>query len=230
MAVHENQLIARLPRKARLSLLKLSEPVQLDLAEILCDGGKPMRHVYFPIEGFVSMVTLLDGKPVLEVGMVGSEGMIGAQLVLGVTEEPLHAIVQGAGSAWRIKSAVFRRELSRSSDLRDGLNRYLHVTMTQLASSAACLRFHQIGPRLARWLLMTQDRAHSNRFYVTHEFLAFMLGVRRVGITQSAAALQRKGLVEYRRGNITILNRRGLIEAACGCYATDAKAYAQLSR
>ncbi len=228
MAVLENQLMARLPRKTRLRLLKLCEPVQLELAEILCDGGKSMRHVYFPIDGFVSMVTLLDGKPVLEVGMVGREGMIGAQLVLGVTQEPLHAIVQGAGSAWRIKSAAFRRELSRSSELRDSLNRYLHVTMTQLASSAACLRFHRIGPRLARWLLMTQDRAHSNRFYVTHEFLAFMLGVRRVGITESAAALQRQGLVEYRRGNITILNRRGLIKAACSCYTTDAQAYAQL--
>jgi CRP-like cAMP-binding protein len=230
MAVLENHLIARLPHKTRLSLLKLCEPVQLELAEILCDGGKPIRHVYFPIEGFVSMVTLLDGKPVLEVGMIGREGMLGAQLVLGATKEPLHAIVQGAGTAWRVGSRAFRRELSRSSELQDSLSRYLHVTMTQLASSAACLRFHQIGPRLARWLLMTQDRARSNRFYVTHEFLAFMLGVRRVGITQSAAALQREGLVEYRRGNITILNRRGLIKAACGCYATDAKAYAELLR
>jgi CRP-like cAMP-binding protein len=230
MAVLENQLIARLPRKARLSLLKLCELVGLELAEVLCDGGKPIRHIYFPIEGFVSMVTLLDGKPVLEVGMVGREGMLGAQLVLGVTQEPLHAIVQGAGSSWRVGIAAFRPELSRSSELRDSLNRYLHVTMTQLASSAACLRFHKIGPRLARWLLMTQDRAHSNRFYVTHEFLAFMLGVRRVGITESAAALQREGLVEYRRGNITILNRRGLIDAACSCYATDARAYAQLLR
>lgn len=228
MAAAENQLIARLPRKARLSLLKLCEPFELRLAEVLCEGGKPIQHVYFPIEGFVSLVTLLDGKPVLEVGMVGREGMIGAQLALGVTKEPLHAVVQGAGSAWRIGSAAFRRELARNLALRESLNGYLYSTMIQLASSAACLCFHHIRPRLARWLLMTQDRARSDSFYITHEFLAFMLGVRRVGITHSASSLQRQGLVQYRRGNITILNRRGLIKAACDCYATDAKAYAQL--
>jgi CRP-like cAMP-binding protein len=230
LSLAENQIIARLPRKARLSLLNLCEPVPLKLAEVLGDGGKPIRYVYFPIEGFISMVTMLDGKPVLEVGMVGREGMIGAQMALGATTEPLHAVVQGSGSAWRVPSAAFRRELSRSPALRESLNAYLHVTMTQLAGSAACLRFHQIGPRLARWLLMTQDRAHSNRFYVTHEFLAFMLGVRRAGITQSAAALQRKGLVKYCRGDITILDRRALIKAACGCYASDAKSYAELLR
>jgi CRP-like cAMP-binding protein len=225
----ENQLIARLPRQSRSTLLKLCEPVQLKMAEVLCTGGKPIRHVYFPIDGFVSLVTLLDGKPVLEVGMVGSEGMIGAQMALGVIQEPLHAVVQGPGSALRIGSTAFQRELKQNAALHQSLNRYLHVTMTQLAGSAACLRFHLLGPRLARWLLMTQDRAHSDNFRVTHEFLAFMLGVRRVGITTAAKALQRQGLVEYHRGDIKILNRTGLKKVACSCYATDLKTYGQLS-
>jgi CRP-like cAMP-binding protein len=230
MAPIKNQLIARLPPKSRASLMKLCEPVQLAMAQVLCDGGKPIRHVYFPVESFISLVTLLDDKPVLEVGMVGREGMLGAQMALGVIGEPLHAVVQGAGSAWRIGQLAFRRELRGNTALQQSLNHYIHVTMTQLAGSAACLRFHQIGPRLARWLLMTQDRANSNRFRVTHEFLAFMLGVRRVGITTAASSLQRQGLVKYHRGDIKILNRRGLEQAACSCYARDRKAYAELVR
>jgi CRP-like cAMP-binding protein len=210
--------------------MKLCEPVELTMADVLCDGGKPIRHVYFPIEGFISLVTILDGKPVLEVGMVGHEGMLGAQMALGVISEPLHAVVQGPGSAWRIGRLAFRGELERNISLQQSLNHYLHVTMTQLASSAACLRFHHIRPRLARWLLMTQDRAHSDSFRVTHEFLAFMLGVRRVGITTAATALQRQGLVKYHRGDITILNRRNLEKAACGCYLRDRNAYDSLQR
>jgi CRP-like cAMP-binding protein len=224
----ENQLIARLPRKSRLSLQKLCEPVQLAMTGVLSDGVEPIRHVYFPLDCFVSLVTLLDGKPVLEVGMVGREGMLGAQLALGAVTEPLYAVVQGPGTAWRIGRLAFRRELDRNLALQQSLNHYLHVTMTQLARSAACLRFHQIGPRLARWLLMTQDRAHSRNFRVTHEFLAFMLGVRRVGITTAASKLQRQGLVEYHRGHVTIVNRRGLEKAACGCYANDRRVYAEL--
>jgi CRP-like cAMP-binding protein len=224
----QNQLIAGLPRKSRLSLMKRCKPVQLTLAQILCHGGETIRHVYFPLGGFVSLVTLLDGKPVLEVGMVGREGMTGAQISLGVNQEPLYAVVQGSGSAWQIGAAAFRRELKINMALKDVLGHYLHVTGTQLAGSAACLRFHQIGPRLARWLLMTQDRADAGSFKLTHEFLAFMLGVRRVGITTAASALQRKGLIKYRRGEVTVLDRRGLKEMACSCYATDRQIYADL--
>ena len=136
--------------------------------------------------------------------------------------------MQGPGSAWRIGKLAFGRELDNNTALQQILSLYLHVTMTQLAGSAACLRFHQIGPRLARWLLMTQDRANSSSFRVTHEFLAYMLGVRRVGVTMAAGSLQRQGLIEYRRGDITILKRRSLEEAACGCYARDRKIYAEL--
>jgi CRP-like cAMP-binding protein len=194
----------------------------------LSESGTRTRHVYFPIGGTISLVTPIDGKPVLEVGMVGREGMVGAHLVLGVATTPLHAVVQGSGTARRISSSAFRRELARSPALRRCLNRYLFVLMSQFAVSAACLRFHRIGPRLARWLLMTQDRAHADAFHVTHEFLAYMLGVRRVGITAAAGALQRRGLIEYRRGELVVLNRSGLEAAACGCYAADQKSYAEL--
>ena len=160
--------------------------------------------------------------------MVGREGMLGAQLALGLTTAPLHALVQGRGTAWRIGTAAFRRELALSAALQRRLNRYLYVLMAQLAASAACLRFHQIGPRLGRWLLMSQDRAYSDTFPVTHEFLAYMLGVRRVGVTVAAGALQRQGLIEYRHGELRVLDRAGLELAACGCYAADRKTYSEM--
>lgn len=228
MATVENQLIARLPRPSRSRLMELCEPVQLKWADVICAGGKPLQHVYFPVRGFVSLLTLLDGQPALEVGMVGNEGMLGAQMALGITEQPLRAVVQGRGPAWRIDSPTFRRQLQQNPALQKSLLKYLHVTMTQLAGSSACLRFHRLGPRLARWLLMTQDRAHSNRFHLTHEFLSFMLGVRRVSVTIAAAGLQRQRLVEYRRGDIRIIDRAGLKKIACSCYASDRKTYAEL--
>jgi CRP-like cAMP-binding protein len=222
----ENLLIAGLPRKDRQRLLDLCEPVQLVLADVLCEAGEPTRHVYFPTESFISLISRVDGSPGVEVGMVGCEGMLGAQLVLGVAVAPVHALVQGQGPAWRLGAPAFRRELAQSTALRRGLNRYVYVLMAQLSTSAACLRFHMIGPRLARWLLMSQDRAHSDSFHVTHEFLAYMLGVRRVGITSAATALQQVGLIEYHRGDLRVLDRRGLEAAACGCYAADRLAYA----
>ena len=228
MATAENHLIELLPREDRRRLLLVCTPVQLELSQVLCESGERTRYVYFPVDATVSLITPIDGKPVLEVGMVGREGMVGAQLVLGVATTPLHALVQGSGKAWRIAAAPFRRELERSSALQNCLNRYLYVLMNQLAVSAGCLRFHLIGPRLARWLLMTQDRAHASTFDVTQEFLAYMLGVRRVGITAAAGALQREGLIEYRRGKLMVLNRKGLVAAACGCYASGQKSYAEL--
>ena len=228
MSSLENHLIELLSRRDRQRLLAICEPVPLVLGEVLCERGTPTRHVYLPIEGFVSLVTLIEGSPALEVGMVGREGMVGAHLAQGVATSPLRALVQGAGTAWRMGSAAFRVELARSPALQRGLNRYLYVLMAQLASSAACLRFHQIGPRLARWLLMSQDRAHADQFHMTHEFLAYMLGVRRVGITAAAGALQSSGLIAYRRGELTVLDRSGLEAAACGCYRADQQSYAEL--
>ena len=223
----ENHLIEQLPPKDRRRLLALCEPVELVLSEVLCEAGQVTDHVYFPVNGFISLVALVDGHPGLEVGMVGREGMLGAPLRLGVSTAPLRALVQGAGTAWRVGSADFIGELRRSNALQNGLDRYIYVRIAQLASAATCLRYHLIGPRLARWLLMSQDRAHADHFHVTHEFLAYMLGVRRVGVTVAAGALQRAGLITYRRGEVKVLDRAGLEAAACSCYATDRQSYAR---
>jgi CRP-like cAMP-binding protein len=225
MTAAENHLIAQLPQRSRTPLLALCESVQLEAGTVLCERGEPARHVYFPIDSFISLVTAIDGEAGLEVGMVGREGMLGAGLVLGVGAMPFHAVVQGAGTARRIRAAPFQRELGRSRSLRRTVSRYLYVLIAQLATSSACTRFHAVGPRLARWLLMSQDRAHSGTFHLTHEFLAGMLGVRRVGITCAAGELQRRGVIAYHRGNITVLDRAGLEAAACGCYAADRVAY-----
>lgn len=221
----QNHLIALLPEKDRVQLLAACDSVQLVLEDVLSERGRPTSYIYFPTEGFISLVAQIAGKPGVEVGMVGREGMLGVQLALGVLTAPLHALVQGAGAAWRISAADFRSELANSTTMQRNLNRYVYVVMSQLATSAACQRFHLVGPRLARWLLMSQDRAHTDSFHVTHEFLAFMLGVRRVGITAAAGALQHSGLIEYHRGELKVLNRRGLEAAACSCYAADLKNY-----
>lgn len=221
----ENLLIARLPRRGQSRLLALSDAVQLCPGDLLCEPGARARHVYFPLDAVVALVGKVAGARVLGVGMVGCEGMLGAHLALGVADAPVQALVQGAGAAWRIQAAAFRRELAQGQALHRALHRYLHVQMTQSATTAACIRFHQLGPRLARWLLMSQDRAQAPSFHVTHEFLARMLGVRREGVTEAACELQQRLLIRYRRGEISVLDRLGLQGAACGCHAADRLAY-----
>jgi len=225
MAGVHNHLIELLPRAGRRTLLALCEPVDLVLSERLCAAGEPTRYAYFPVNAMISLVTAIDGKPVLEVGMVGREGMVGAELVLGVLTTPWHAVVQGPGAAWRIPSRTFRRELKASPALRLCLDRYVFVLMAQLGAAAACLRFHLIGPRLARWLLMVRDRVDSDQYFLTQEFLANMLGARRTTVTAAAGSMQRRGLIKYSRGLIRIIDSRGLEAAACECYKTVRSLY-----
>jgi len=220
-----NGLLGRLPSRERQRLLAHCKTVQLVLGEVLCKPGEHIRDVYFPIEGFVSLIAPVDGKASLEVGLVGDEGMLGTALILGVDFSPLHAMVQGAGSACRINAARFSEILSQSPKMQNTFNRYAFVMLVQLAQTAACTRFHLVPARLARWLLMTRDRAHSDRFRVTHEFLAYMLGVRRVGITQAAGALRARELIRYARGHIEILDVRGLQRVSCSCYAAEKRAF-----
>ncbi len=202
--------------------------VQLRPADVLSEPGAPMLHVYFPVQGFISMVALIEGGRGVEIGMVGNEGMLGSQVVLGVATAPLHALVQGAGACLRVRTDACQSELARSPALVDVLHRYLYVQMAQMAISAGCLRFHLLGPRLARWLLMTHDHADADSFPVTQEFLAYMLGVRRAGVCAAAGALQQLGLIHYRRGNFTVLDRRGLQAMACSCYAAGKRCHADV--
>ncbi len=228
LSLSQNQLIARLPADDRLSLLAICEKVALVQQTVLAEEGEPVAHVYFPAQGFISLAASVQGSVGVEVGMIGAEGVLGAQVGLGTPTAQFQSRVQGPGTAWRVQADAFCIEMARSAPLRHLLNRYLHVVTVQLATSAACMHFHQIGPRLARWLLMCHDRARSDTFLITHESLAATLGVRRVGITTAASAFQRADLIRYHRGVLRVLDRKGLEEASCGCYAVNEKAYAQL--
>ncbi|WP_374340668.1 Crp/Fnr family transcriptional regulator [Methyloversatilis sp.] len=221
IASASNSLIAALPRRERLQLLAGCETVELVLADILAEPGQRIRQVHFPIDSIVSLTTPVDAGASIEIGLVGKEGMLGATLLLGVDASPLHALVQGAGAALCMDAVRFCGELKLAPALQRVLGRYLYVTMAQLVQTAACPRFHVVEARLARWLLMTQDRAASPHLHLTHEFLACMLGVRRVGVTHAATALQARKLISYRRGDITVLDRKGLEAAACSCYAAN---------
>ena len=223
-----NRLLAALPDQDRDHLLALCEPVELNIAETLYLAEEPIPHVYFPTGGFVSLVMPIDDSKKLAVGLVGNEGVLGVTLLLGVDASPFDAVVQGAGPALRITTAAFLSELGQSPALRQELKRHLYVMLSQLAQATACNRFHLVDAHLARWLLMSHDRAHSDTFHVTHQFLAFMLGVRRIGITEAANSLQQQKLIRYHRGDITIIDRLGLEAAACGCYRAGLETYRRI--
>lgn len=208
-------------------LIASCEQVELASGEILGEPGSPMPHVYFPMGSVVAVVVQVDGGARLAVGLIGDEGMLGASMLLGVNVVPMHALVQGAGRALRMPAEQFHCELERGAALQRELKRYLHVLISQLAQTAACVRFHVVEARLARWLLMTCDRGHSDSFHVTHEFLARMLGVRRVGVTRAATVLQNRKLIRYQRGHVTILDHEGLQSASCSCYEADTAIYAR---
>lgn len=220
-----NRLLAALPDKNLKHLLANCEPIDLIFADVLCVPGDRVRHVYFPTDSLISLVAPVDGHAGLEVGMVGSEGMFGIGLLLGVDVSPMHALVQGAGPALKMNAERFRRELEDTPALQRRLNRYLYVLISQLAQTAACTRFHVVEARVARWLSMTRDRARSDELCLTQDFLSHMLGVRRVGVTKAAGSLQKRKLISYSRGVITVLDRSGLQAAACGCYLADKKTY-----
>ena len=224
-AARGNGLIAALPPRERARFVASTEQVELRFADVLCEPGAPIHHAYFPIDGFISLLEPLDGRARLEIGLIGSEGMFGAALVLGAQVSAQQALVQGAGSATRITADSLHDALRDSAALHEALKRYVYVQMCLFARTAVCTRFHLIEARLARWLLMTQDRAHSADLSMTHELLAHMLGVRRVGITAAAGALQRRGLIHYHRGGITVLDRHGLEAASCSCYHLDNEVY-----
>jgi len=213
-----NHLLAAVPRQAYRRMLTALEPVELTYGQVLYEPAGRIRHVYFPTDSLVSLLTAVDKNRTLEVGMVGNEGMVGMPMALGIGVSAVRALVQGTGTALRMTTPHFRAEFKSNVPLQHALFRYTHFLMAQVSQTAACNRFHNAEARLARWLLMTSDRVHADKFHLTHEFLAHMLGVRRVGVTKSASDLQRKKLIDYSRGNIRILDRKRLEAAACPCY------------
>ncbi len=213
-----NHLISCLSREEQNRFLQHCESIELVFGDILCEPDQSIQQVYFPLAGFISLVISMDGHQSLEVGLIGNEGMLGATLALGIVDAPLKAVVQGSGSALRMTAAQFQHELRNSPSMLSTLNRYLYVLVMQLSQTAACTHFHEIEPRLARWLLMTHDRAHTDHFHLTQECLANMLGVRRSSITIAAGKLQQQKLISYIRGDINILDRKELEAASCACY------------
>ena len=213
-----NSLLAALPRKERQHLIGELKQVALTYGDVLYEPGEQIKHVYFPNDSIVSLLTLVDRHQALEVGLVGREGMVGIPLALEISISPVRALVQGTGTAMRMKAAPFLNAFRQSHALQRELHHYTYSLMAQITQTAACNRFHVVEARLARWLLMTHDRMQTSPFRLTQEFLSQMLGVRRVGVTKAARALQQSGLISYSRGNITILDRKGLEAACCSCY------------
>lgn len=224
-ALHENRLIAALPHKDRQHFQGSCQHVELVIGDVLSEPNKLLHHVYFPTDGYISLVNAIDSHGSLEVALVGNEGMHGISIALGVGCSSHRATVQGEGYAFRMKAAPFRGEVRHSPALKRVLDRYIYARMIQFAQMAVCTRFHIVEARLARCLLMAQDRALSGELHITQDFLAYMLGVRRVGISKAASSLQKRGLISYSRGTITVHNRSGLEDASCGCYLADRASY-----
>ncbi len=222
-----NRLLDALPGDERQRMLAGCEPVELAFAEVLLSAGDRIRDVYFPVRSLISMIMPIDESSHLEVGLIGDEGMFGIPLALGMEISRVRVVVQAGGSALRMNAETFCAELARSAPLQSVMDRYVFVHLSQLAQATACTRFHLVEARLARCLLMTQDRVHANSFHLTQELLASVLGVRRVGVTKAASALQERGMIHYSRGDITVLDRRGLKAASCGCYKADRESYDQ---
>lgn len=213
-----NGVLAALPRRDYLHLLGECELVQLRPGQVLYQPGDRIGHVYFPNDGVVSLLVVLELKP-LEVCLIGREGMVGVPLALGVERASARAMVGGVGTALRMEAASFREKFEGSIPLQRELLRYANAKLMQARQTAGCGRFHPAEERLACWLLMAHDRMHvSGDLWITHELLADMLGVRRVGVTNAAGNLQRRGLIQYHRGNIRVLDRKALEAAACACY------------
>lgn len=223
-----NRLLSVLSGTDHKHFVASCEPFELRLGDVLVEAGARTRYVYFPTGGFISLISALDADVRLEVGLVGDEGMLGTELILGIAIAPLQALVQGSGTTLRMSATAFRRALEDNPALRLRLNRYVYVLMKQFAQTAICIRYHYVEARLARWLLMTRDRAHADRFHVTQEFMAYMLGVRRVGVSKAASLLETLGVIQYSRGEIHIVDGAGLENASCKCYQQARDIYEQI--
>ena len=219
-----NRLLSALPREEYERLLPHLEPVRLHKGRIIYEAGDTAHSAFFVNGGMISLLSTTEQGEVIEVAMVGSEGVTGIPIVLRVNRMPYRAMVQLPVDALRIKAPVLRQEFDRGGRFQHLLLCYTHALFTQVAQSAVCNRFHSVGERLCRWLLVSRERVGSDSFDLTQEFIAHMLGMPRSGVSAAAGALQKAGLIGYSRGRITILDREGLEEASCECYGVVADA------
>ena len=219
-----NLLLAALPREEYGRLLPHLESVPLPLMGVLHEGGETIRHVYFPDDGLISLLIVMDDGTVREIGVIGNEGMLGAAVALGMKTATTRALIQLPGSAMRMKAGALRDELEMGGALPNVLRRYSHALFAQVAQSAACVSSHVVDERLSRWLLMTHDHAPGDEFEMKHEFMATMLGATRSVVTRAAGRLQKEEMIRYTRGHVTVLDRGRLEATACECYGT-VKAY-----
>jgi len=225
---HANRLLGLLPSRDYERLRPHLQRVPLTYRQSLYRAHKPLGFVYFFETGVGSLVNTMTNGEASEVGTIGNEGVVGLPLLLGDDRAPTSVYVQVPGAGLRMKASLFRKELARSASMRAVMLRYAHAFFNQVAQSAACNQFHSLEQRCCRWLLMTHDRMQSDEFLLTQEFLAMMLGVQRTGVTAAAGALQRSGLINYKRGNVTIIDRRSLIRRSCECYGVSKKEFDRL--
>jgi CRP-like cAMP-binding protein len=226
-AAGDNRLLAALPPEERRRLVPRLERVHLTVKQPLLEPQTPITHVYFPVDGVVSLVAVMADGATAEVTTVGHEGLVGLPVFLGAESSPILAVCQIAGDAWRLPAAAFRAA-ARRAPLRELLHRYTQALLDELAQTAACNRLHPLEERCARWLLMTHDRVAADHFQLTQEFLASMLGVRRPTVSVVMSLLRRAGLVRYTRGAVTVVDRPGLEAAACECYGSVRRGYDRL--
>lgn len=222
---HANQLIAILPEDSRELLLEHCELVTLQRQDVLTQSGQFADYAYFPLDSYVAVVLDLPDSKGVQVDLIGNEGMVNVSLVLGMRPATLTKVVQGAGRAFQILHVDLHKLMDQDPCFRAMLNLYISLRMDQLARNMACASFHTVEQRVARWLLMVKDRAHSDELLLTHEMLALMLGVRRESVTQAASTLQKQKLISYSRGDVMLLDEPGLQAAACDCYVTDLDIY-----
>ncbi|WP_204247555.1 Crp/Fnr family transcriptional regulator [Acidovorax carolinensis] len=224
----QNQLLAALPDADLQRWLPHLEPVALNLGQVLYESGAAMPYVYFPTNAIVSLLYVLEDGASAEIAVVGFEGLVGISIFMGGGTTPSRAVVQSAGSGYRLRADVIKAEFDHAGAVMHLLLRYTQALITQMAQTAVCNRHHSLDQQLCRWLLLSLDRLQSNQLVMTQELIANMLGVRREGVTEAALKLQRAGLISYVRGHINVLDRPGLEGRTCECYGVVRKEYDRL--
>ena len=223
-----NRLLAALPDAEWKRWLPQLEPVDMPLGQVLYESGSRLAHVYFPTTSIVSLLYVMEDGASAEIAVVGNEGIVGISLFMGGESTPSRALVQSAGKGLRLRADVMLQEFNRAGPVLHLLLRYTQALITQMAQTAVCNRHHSVDQQLCRWLLLSLDRLDTNDLVMTQELIANMLGVRRDGVTEAAGHLQHAGLIHYRRGHITVIDRAGLEQRTCECYAVVKKEYDRL--